>query len=151
MKVIPALMLVGLLTGSADAAPAGPGIDLVNGDSDTSLELIFQAGNGSVAGFDLWLTFSSRHAAVTPTCEQFLSDAIVVCEIVKKNAVRIFVAAPFMESIPVVASQHLATIDFEFLGHRAVFFIVAREHYFDADGNVIKARKGKKKWKSRRP
>lgn len=143
-----ALLLTAFLISSVSAAP---GIDMVT-QSRTSLELVFQAGNTPVAGFDLWLTFNPRYANVFPSCAQIITDARVICEIVKTNTVRIFVEALYVQDIPLIeTSQHLATIHFEWISPKAVTFTVSQEHYFDAAGNEIPARKGKKKWKSKRP
>lgn len=149
MKIIPALVLSALLTSPVIAAP---GIDLSTESGGTSLELVFQAGNTPVAGFDLWLTFNPRYANVFPDCIEFITEARVMCEVVKTNAVRIFVEVPYVQDIPVLdTATYLGTIDFDYLSNKSVSFTISQEHYFDAEGNNIEARKGKKKWRSRKP
>lgn len=148
MKTIPTLILMACLAGSAVAAPPAPGIEMAQGNSITSLELIFQAGNTPVAGFDAQISF--QDVTIIPTCQSSIDYAIVNCA-VTGNLLRILVEAPYVPNIPLIENQHLATVDFEFLSNKAAVFVIEEEHYFDALGNVIEARKGKKRWRSKKP
>ena len=148
MKKLPTLILMACLAGSVAAAPPAPGIEMAQGNSITSLELIFQAGNTPVAGFDVQISFSN--ATVAPNCQSSIDYATVHC-VVAVNLLRILVEAPYVQNIPLIENQHLATVDFEFTSNKSAVFIIEEEHYFDALGNVIEARKGKKRWRSKKP
>ena len=116
MEKLTALILTAFLVGSVTAAPPATAAPCVEMAGTNSLELTFEAVNTVIAGFDLWLSFNPKHITVTPECSSTLSEATVECEVVDK-AVRIMVIPPYVQDIPIIESQYLATINFDFLSN----------------------------------